>query len=176
MDKFAVGDRQDSAGLAQGADEDIFREALSRIAACVHIVTTDGPAGLAGITATAVVSVTLEPPMMLFCINKASPSAERMTANGVFCINTLAAAHEWLADIFAGRTGRRLSERFTHGEWTKLVTGSPVVKGAAAAFDCRVVEVKEVRTHLVMIGAVEAVELGAVGSGLTYAQRKYGII
>lgn len=176
MDNFAVGDRQDSARLAQDADEYIFREALSRIAACVHIVTTDGPAGLAGITATAVVSVTLEPPMMLFCINKTSPSAERMTANGVFCINTLSAAHEWLADIFAGRTGHRLSERFTYGEWTKLVTGSPVVKGAAAAFDCRLVEAKEVRTHLIMIGAVEAVELGPVGSGLTYAQRKYGIL
>jgi flavin reductase len=176
MVKFAEGDRQDGARLVQGPDEDIFREALSRIAACVHIVTTDGPAGLAGITATAVASVTLDPPMMLFCINKISPSAERMTANGVFCINTLAAAHEWLADIFAGRTGHRLSERFTHGEWTKLVTGCPVVQGAAAAFDCRLVEAKEIRTHLVMIGAVEAVVFGPQGSGLTYVQRKYGIL
>ncbi|HMF07118.1 MAG TPA: flavin reductase, partial [Methylocella sp.] len=49
-------------------DESQFREAMSRVATSVHIVTTDGPAGLGGITATSVASVTLEPPMMLFCI------------------------------------------------------------------------------------------------------------
>ncbi|HEV7910334.1 MAG TPA: flavin reductase, partial [Methylocella sp.] len=42
-----------------------FRDAMSRVAAAVHIVTTNGPAGLAGITATSVASITDEPPMML---------------------------------------------------------------------------------------------------------------
>ncbi len=161
---------------AEGPDNAIFREALSRIAASVHIVTTDGPAGLAGITATAVASITLEPPMMLFCINKTSPSAVRMRENGVFCVNTLAALHEPLADIFAGRTGHRFNQRFTNGKWTKLVTGCPVLRGAAAVFDCRLVEAKEVMTHFIMIGAVEAVDFGSEGVGLTYARRKYGTI
>lgn len=159
----------------EGPDEAAFREAMSRIAASVHIVTTNGPAGLAGITATAVASVTLEPPMMLFCISKTSPSAARMRANGVFCINTLAAAHEPLADVFAGRTGHRLGGRFTQGEWTKLATGCPVLRGAAAVFDCRLTEAKEVMTHLIMIGTVEAIACGPEGGGLTYARRKYGI-
>ncbi len=74
-------------------DESRFREAMSRVAAAVHIVTTGGPAGLGGITATSVTSVTIEPPMMLFCINKTSPSAERVIKNGVFCINPLTASH-----------------------------------------------------------------------------------
>jgi flavin reductase len=159
---------------AEGIDSAIFREALSRIAASVHIVTTDGPAGLAGITATTIASITLEPPMLLFCIKKTSPSAVRMRENGVFCVNTLGAAHERLADIFAGRTGHRLDERFTTGKWTKLVTGCPVLRGAAAVFDCRLVEAKEIVTHFIMIGAVEAVDFGPEGSGLTYARRRYG--
>jgi flavin reductase len=153
-----------------------FRDAMSRVAAAVHIVTTNGPAGLAGITATSVASITDEPPMMLFCINKTSPSAARIIENGVFCINTLAPSHEALADIFAGRTGHHLDERFAGGEWTKLVTGAPVLRRAAAAIDCRLVEAKSVMTHFVMIGAVEAADFGAEGGNLSYARRKYGIV
>lgn len=160
----------------QGLDPARFRDAMSHVAAAVHIVTTYGPAGLAGITATSVASITLDPPMMLFCINKTSPSAARMIENGVFCINTLAASHEALADIFAGRTGHYLDERFAGAEWTKLVTGAPVLRRAAAAFDCRLVEAKSVMTHLVMIGAVEAVDFGPEGGNLGYAHRKYGTV
>jgi flavin reductase len=156
-----------------GLDEARFREAMSRITAAVHIVTTDGPAGLAGITATAVASITVEPPMMLFCINKTSPSAARVIANGAFCINTLSSSQAGLADIFAGRSGHYLDQKFTHGEWTKLATGCPVLQGAAAVFDCRLVEAKEVTTHFIMIGAVEEVEFGPEGVTLNYANRKY---
>ena len=159
-----------------GLDPARFRDAMSRVAAAVHIVTTNGPAGLAGITATSVASITDEPPMMLFCINKTSPSAARMIANGVFCINTLAPSHEALADIFAGRAGHYLDERFAGGEWTKLVTGAPVLRHAAAVFDSRLVEAKSVMTHFVMIGAVEAVDFGPEGGNLSYARRKYGTV
>lgn len=150
-----------------------FRDAMSRVAAAVHIVTTGGPAGLGGITATAVTSITVEPPMMLFCINRASPSAARIIENGVFCINTLAPSHEQLSNVFAGRTDQRLDERFGSGEWKKLRTGAPVLEGAVASFDCRLVEAKEVTTHFVMIGVVEAVAYGPEGESLTYVHRKY---
>jgi len=176
MAEFKSGRIDACAGPGQGLDGARFREAMSHVAAAVHIVTTGGPAGLGGITATSVASITVEPPMMLFCISKNSPSAARMIENGVFCINTLSSSHEPLADIFAGRTGHHLEERFASGEWAKLVTGAPVLKRAAAAFDCRLAEVKEVMTHLIMIGAVEAVEYGRRGSGLTYAHREYGNI
>jgi flavin reductase len=169
--------RMDTCAVpGQGLDGARFREAMSRVAAAVHIITTGGPAGLGGITATSVASISAEPPMMLFCINKTSPSAARVIENGIFCINTLTPSHEALANIFAGRTGHHLEGRFASGEWIKLVTGAPVLKSAAAVFDCRLAEVKEVMTHLVMIGAVEAVDYGRQGSGLTYAHRKYGIL
>ncbi|MGH6835440.1 MAG: flavin reductase family protein [Methylocella sp.] len=159
-----------------GLDPARFRDAMSRVAAAVHIVTTGGPAGLAGITATSVASITDEPPIMLFCINKSSPSAGRMIENGVFCINTLAPSQAALADVFAGRTGHHLDERFAGGEWTKLVTGAPVLRRAAAAFDCRLVEAKSIVTHFVMIGAVEAADFGPEGGNLSYAHRKYGTV
>lgn len=164
-----------ASGLSAAAPVDAgqFREAMSRVAAAVHIVTTAGPAGLGGITATAVSSITVEPPMMLFCINKTSPSAARMRENGVFCINALAADDQPLADIFAGRTDQHLEERFTSGGWGKLVTGAPVLATALAVFDCRLVEAKEVATHLIMIGVVEAIEIAAEPTALLYGHRKY---
>jgi len=176
MAKHNNGRMDTCAVPGQGLDGARFREAMSRVAAAVHIITTGGPAGLGGITATSVASISAEPPMMLFCINKTSPSAARVIENGIFCINTLTPSHEALANIFAGRTGHHLEGRFASGEWIKLVTGAPVLKSAAAVFDCRLAEVKEVMTHLVMIGAVEAVDYGRQGSGLTYAHRKYGIL
>jgi len=104
MAKPKNGHMEIGAVPGQGLDPARFRDAMSRVAVAVHIVTTNGPAGLAGISGTSVASITLDPPMMLLCVNKTSPSAARMIENGQFCINALATAHEALADIFACRT------------------------------------------------------------------------
>src|SRR4249919_1070826 len=71
-----------------------FREAMSRYGAAVHVITTDGPAGKGGFTATAVCSVSDDPPTLLVCVNRKSQNGQILTANGVFCINTLGAEHE----------------------------------------------------------------------------------
>lgn len=165
--------RTETAVSAAPVDQGRFREAMSRVGAAVHIVTTDGPAGLDGITASAVTSITLSPPMMLFCIKKTSRCAAKVIENGVFCVNTLARADQQLSDIFAGRTGQKLEERFASTEWTVLTTGAPVLASALVAFDCRLVEAKEVGTHLMMIGTVEAVEIAPKAEALMYAHREY---
>ncbi len=159
-----------------GADSTHFREAMSRVGASVHIVTTNGPAGLGGITATSATSVTLDPPTMLFCIHASSPSAARMIENAAFCINALNPAHRELADIFAGNTEKSREERFDSGDWTQLATGSPVLREAVASFDCRLVEAKRVGTHLIMIGLVEAVAYSPAADVLAYVHRQYGTL
>ena len=171
--QVVLSETPDLSAYAGAADPAHFREAMSRLPAAVHIVTTDGLAGLGGITASAVSSVAVEPPMMLFCINKSSPSAIRVIQNGVFCINTLMSSDQGLSDVFAGRTGQELEARFAAGNWIKLATGAPVLATALAAFDCRLIEAREIATHIVMIGIAEAVELAGKGEALMYAHRKY---
>lgn len=166
------GDVSDVAMLPR-LDSTQFREAMSRVGAAVHIVTTNGPAGLGGVTASAVTSITAEPPTMLFCLNKASRCTAALLKNGVFCINTLGRGDQLLSDIFAGRTDHGLEERFAAGEWTTLVTGAPKLASALVAFDCRLIEAKEVSTHLMMIGTVEAVEIAPRSEALMYAHREY---
>jgi flavin reductase len=150
-----------------------FRDAMSRLGAAVHVVTTAGPAGKAGATATAVCSVSDTPPTLLMCLNRRSQTNPVVQQNGVFCINTLGASGAELADIFAGRTGLTGLDRFATGEWTVLATGSPVLASAVIAFDCRIIEVRSVASHNVFFGAVETVRLGPAGPALVYHERAY---
>ena len=161
-----------SAQERKTIDAPAFREAMSRLGAAVHVVTTAGHAGQAGFTATAVTSVSDNPAMLLVCLNRTSLSTPVLQANGVFCVNTLRAGEEAIADAFAGRTGSR-AERFSAGEWTTLSTGSPVLASAVVAFDCRVVEVKAMASHNVIFGEVVAVRLGPAAAALVYHERSY---
>src|SRR5260370_40056585 len=136
-------DAMDGASTAVGPESvrtiepAAFREAMSRLGAAVHVITTAGPGGKAGATATAVCSVSDVPPTLLMCLNRRSQTNPAVVENGVFCVNTLGDSGAEIADIFAGRTGVTGSDRFATGEWTTLSTASPVLVSAASAFDRR---------------------------------------
>jgi flavin reductase len=172
-------DAMDGAFTAVGpenvrtVDPTAFREAMSRLGGAVHVITTAGPAGKAGTTATAVCSVTDAPPTLLVCLNRRSQTNPAVLHNGVFCINTLGHGGAEIADLFAGRTGVQGADRFSAGEWSVLATGSPVLTVAAVAFDCRIIEVRSVGSHNVFFGAVEMVRLGPTGPVLVYHERAY---
>jgi flavin reductase len=150
-----------------------FREAMSLLGAAVHVITTAGPGGKAGATATAVCSVSDAPPTLLMCLNRRSQTNPAVVENGVFCVNTLGDSGTEIADVFSGRTGVSGSDRFAVGRWTTLSTGSPVLEAAVVAFDCRIIEVRSVASHNVFFGAVEAVRLGPAGQALVYHDRAY---
>src|SRR5262244_1207992 len=150
-----------------------FRDAMSRLGAAVHVITTAGPGGKAGATATAVCSVSDAPPTLLVCLNRRSQTNPAVVENGVFCVSTLGDSGAEIADVFAGRTGVSGSDRFATGEWTTLSTGSPVLASAVIAFDCRITEVRSVGSHNVFFGAVETVRAGPNGPALVYHDRAY---
>ena len=106
---------------AKSVEQKIFREAMSRLGAAVHVITTDGPRGKTGFTATAVCSVSDAPPTLLVCLNRGATSMPILRGNGVFCVNTLRAGDELIADTFAGRTKVAREARFDAGQWATLV-------------------------------------------------------
>jgi flavin reductase len=158
---------------AKVVEQQAFREGMARLGAAVHVITTDGPSGKTGFTATAVCSVSDAPPTLLVCLNRSATSMPILRGNGVFCVNTLRAGDEVIADTFAGRTKIAREARFDHGEWAKLSTGSPALMSAVVAFDCRVIEIKAVASHDIYFGMVEAVHQGAPGPALVYHDRAY---
>lgn len=164
----------DSAATgATALDSVLFREGMSRVAGAVHAVTTDGSAGRAGFTATAVTPVTDSPASLLVCVNTASRSAQALLANGVFCVNTLSAADMSLADVFAGRTDLQGQARFSVGQWEALVTGAPVLATSLVSFDCRLSDARVVATHHIIIGEIVAIRLGEPKPVLVYQGRLY---
>ncbi len=148
-----------------------YRNAMARLGAAVNIITTDGPAGRAGFTASAVCSVTDEPPTLLVCLNRSASVYPAFQANAVLCVNVLAAGQQALSGVFGGKTP--MDERFANGRWETGPTGSPMLVGASASFDCRVVRSVSVGTHDVLFCEVVAVDTAQEAHGLIYFDRRY---
>lgn len=154
---------------------DDYRGGMARLAAAVNAVTTDGPAGLGGFTASAVCSVTDDPPTLIVCVNLASRQNEIIRANRVLCVNTLAADQSDIATLFSTKE-LPIAQRFAAGRWSTLATGSPVLEAAIASFDCKVVERLERGTHSVIFCEVQAVHVRTDGEPLLYLDRQYRTI
>ena len=152
-----------------------FRDAMARLGAAVNIITTDGAAGQGGITATAVCSVTDDPPTLLVCLNRTSPRSAIFLKNGVLCVNTLSAGQSAVSNAFSAPSDKAdMASRFAAGVWGRLATGAPVLEGAAASFDCRITEVMEQGTHSVVFAEVQAVRFADMADGcLMYYARGY---
>jgi flavin reductase len=152
-----------------------FLHGMSRAAFCVNVVTTDGPGGRAGVTVSAMSSVSAdgESPTLLVCIHHQSKTAAAIVENGVFCINILRDDQSELADHFGGRSKFGDGDKFAQGTWLTADTGAPRLADSVVAFDCRVIATERVGTHHVFIGAVGAVTVGN-GAALIYADRAYG--
>lgn len=146
---------------------------MARIASAVHLVTTLGPQGPIGLTATAFASVSDTPPTVLVCLERSSRTLAAIEAAGVFGISTLPADAQDLAEIFAGRKGIDGDARFASESWISLTTGVPLLQRAVAAFDCRLVAAHDIASHRVLIGEVAALHSGQDASGLIYRHRRF---
>ena len=149
-----------------------FREGMAHLTGAVNVITTNGPKGFAGITATAVCSVTDQPPTLLVCINRHSYAHPFFTENGVLGVNVLRASQQDVAQTFASRD-ISMPERLARVSSSVLNTGSPLIDNTLVSFDCRIVAQHEAGSHSVLMCEVVNVQQGAPGEGLVYFQRAY---
>ena len=154
-----------------------FLDGMSHVAATVNIVTTDGAHGRAGVTVSAMSSVSADTPApsLLVCIHHLSAAAPAILANGVFCVNVLREDQSDISDAFAGRIGAKDGDKFSCAEWVTGKTGAPRVVDPLVAFDCRLTHSERIGTHHVMFGAVEDIFVAQRGLPLIYADRAYGM-
>lgn len=153
---------------------DAFIHAMSRAAATVSVVTTDGPSGMAGVTVSAMTSVSADgdAPTILVCVNKGASAARPILENGCFAVNVLEHAQQDIADLFAGRAETQGAARFDGLAVTRAATGAPLLP-ALACFDCELQSADLVGTHHVIIGAVRHVLVEESGTPLIYGMRSY---
>jgi flavin reductase len=153
-------------------DQPSFREAMSRLVGAVTVITTDGPAGLGGFTASAVCSVTDDPPMLLACMNRNSRQHGVFQGNGVLCVNVLTATQEKVSRIFSSPA--TVAERFQGQQWTALATGAPALDNALVNFDARIVQTIAAGTHSIFLCGIVTVRIEPEDHpGLAYYGRKY---
>lgn len=126
----------------------VHREAMRHLAAAVTIITTRDHAQPIGLTATAVCSVTAEPPRLVVFVNKRTAASPVIVEHGRLCVNVLAGDQEAVARVFAGMVPEVSGPaRFAHGTWDTLASGAPALAGALVNIDCRVVKVYDESTH-----------------------------
>lgn len=152
-----------------------FRNALASLPGAVTVITTDGPAGTAGFTASAVCSVTDNPPTVLVCMNRSSHAHAAFVANGVLCVNVLGAQQQGLSALFADRQVP-MAERFARTPWQPCGSGAPGLDGALVQLDGRITAMHEVGTHsvfFVQLGQVRPHAPGPAPGALAYFGRAY---
>ncbi|MBL8340406.1 MAG: flavin reductase family protein [Rubrivivax sp.] len=148
---------------ADGApDARALRSALGRFATGVTIITCVDTAGTrTGLTANSFGALSLDPPLVLWSLRRASPSLEAFEAASHFAVNVLAESQVELSRRFAVRgpaatagAGADSEHRFDVGEWTSGLGGAPVLAGCAAVFECRRVAAHDGGDHRLFIGRV----------------------
>jgi flavin reductase len=156
---------------AAPVDASAYRAAMARLANAVHLITTDGPAGRAGFTASAVCSVSDAPPTLLVCVNRGASAYAAFSGNDSLCVSTLGASHEAVAALFGGHTP--MEERFAAGTWRTSRSGASALADALVSFDCRIVGRHAVGSHDVLYCAVEAVAAAGEADALLYSERRF---
>jgi cob(II)yrinic acid a,c-diamide reductase len=157
----------------QHIDPGLYRDAMSRFAGHVQLVTTAMGEARRGVTITAACSVSDSPATVLVCLNNSNPKNEIFFQSGCFALNTLGSHHQSVADAFSGRMPLENEERFSVAKFETFVTGAPILSDSLASFDCRVTEIKEMSTHHVIFGEVVAVRFNETRSALLYMNRDY---
>jgi flavin reductase (DIM6/NTAB) family NADH-FMN oxidoreductase RutF len=130
----------------------VFRNVVGHFASGVTVITTVVDGTPYGTTASAVSSLSMEPPMMLACLNRASSTHDRVVEAGVFGINILAEDQAHLAMQF----GRKGQDKFAGVSYTISENGVPLLDGALATIECRIAETATGGTHTVFLGVVAA--------------------
>jgi flavin reductase len=134
---------------------DDFRQAMRRLATTVAVVTTGRGDTYAGMAATAVMSVTADPPTLVVAVNRTASMSPILGEDGWFCVNLLAERHEALVSVFGGAKSGKT--RFEDGDWVLSDDAPPVLADAAASLICQTSGRFDVGSHTLFVGEVRAI-------------------
>jgi flavin reductase (DIM6/NTAB) family NADH-FMN oxidoreductase RutF len=149
-----------------------FAEAFSRMASTVCVVSVNEGETLHGRTATAVLSLSSEPPTVLVSVKGGCPLAKAIRAAGGFSLAMLSRGQELVADAFAGKV--EPGQRHLIGVWGAWPSGHPHLIGAAAAIDCELAGAIAAADHELFVGTIIATDVPLRSRPLLWTNRRYG--
>jgi len=152
-------------------DCNAFRKALGTFPTGIVVVTAGKGADAKGITVNSFTSVSLEPPLVAWCLGKSSSRYALFTEPESFTISVLAAAQQAVSDRLAGGAGCSV----TGLALTETENGAPGIAGALAIFECTRAALHEAGDHVILVGRVTAFTAQSEGAALTYFRSHYGV-
>ena len=153
-----------------------FTQAMRCVASTVFVLTTALDNRRFGLTATSVCSLSADPPSLLACVSRTAEAHDAIIASRRICINALREDQRTIAARFSGAYGDKGERRFADADWYALATGAPVLRDAAAVFDCDIFEARQYKTHSVLTCLLKAVDFGPAVRPLLYAHRQYASV
>lgn len=150
-------------------DQAHYRQVLGHFPTGVTVVAGldgDEPVGLA---VGSFFSLSIDPPLVGFCVGRSSNSWARMESSGSFCVNVLGAEQEDVCRVFASSG----DDKFATVGWSPAETGSPVIDGVLAWVDCDVEDVHDGGDHHIVIGRVRGLGVGDEGDPLVFFRGGY---
>lgn len=133
-----------------------LRAMMARFATGVSVVAARHGPLMAGMTANAIASISVDPPLMLASIGQRAETHKAIVGSHAFAISVLADDQQALAECFAQPTTAEKLTRFCDADWHEAETGSPILEGAIAYFDCRLIERHVGGDHTMFIGEIAA--------------------
>jgi flavin reductase len=155
------------------AQANLFRAAMRRFATTVSILTCTSEGSCFGMSATAVTSLSTEPPALLVCVNTATATHRALSRGGTFCVNVLRSCHAELSKSFSGQS--RGEERFRVGAWQKTQEGLPFLADAQANLFCQIERTMTYATHTVFVARVHCAIVNQDVDPLIYQDGVYSI-
>jgi flavin reductase (DIM6/NTAB) family NADH-FMN oxidoreductase RutF len=150
-----------------------FRLGMRRLPAAVTLVTCKHDGHYFGLTATAVTSLSAEPPSLLTCVNREASAHRAMLESKAFAINVLPHDKAALARLFASRRPEDRDRRFATDTWIELATGAPVLNDAIVGFDCTLDQAIVYASHSILIGQVQDIRTGDIHKHLMYLEGEF---
>jgi 3-hydroxy-9,10-secoandrosta-1,3,5(10)-triene-9,17-dione monooxygenase reductase component len=150
-------------------DDARFRTVLGHFATGVTIITAVDAGEPVGLAANSFTSVSLDPPLVLFCVAHSSSTWPRIERAGTFAVNILGEGHEALSELFA----RRGADRFATTPWREGMSGAPVLEDAIAYLDCRFEAEYPGGDHRIILGRVLDLDVREGARPLLFFQGGY---
>jgi flavin reductase (DIM6/NTAB) family NADH-FMN oxidoreductase RutF len=155
--------------IANRLDAATFRTACSRFVTGITVVTLMGMDGLPyGVTVSSFASVSLDPPLILVCVDYRCHVLKHFALGNKFGVNVLSEQQRELSQQFA----RHSADRFSSIDWFRGKHGVPLLTGTIAAFECTLAQATPAGDHQILIGQVEEAS-HSEGNGLAYFKSSY---
>lgn len=160
----------DGTGGDGGFSRARFRQVVGHFATGVTVVTARSDGRPAGLSVNSFTSVSLDPPLVAFCVAHSSATWARIREAGKFCVNVLRSDQEALCRTFAGKA----ADKFAGVGWHPAPSESPILDGVLAWLDCTVEATHEAGDHLMVVGRVHDLDVGHEGTPLVFYRGGYG--